>query len=64
MVYEDKLVISVEQAGRLLGCGRSLAYKLARKGQLPTLRLGRKLVVPIPALQKLLENPTDFGGRK
>jgi hypothetical protein len=32
----------------------TLAYELARTGELPTIRLGRRLVVPRRALQRLL----------
>ena len=46
--------ISVEQAGRRLGIGRSLAYQLARTGQIPVLRLGTRLVVPLAKLDELL----------
>jgi excisionase family DNA binding protein len=49
----DKIVtrttISVEEAASLLGIGRTAAYEAARRGQLPTRRLGRRLVVPVPA---------------
>ncbi len=41
-----RLTISVPEAGELLGVSRNKAYELARDGIIPTLRLGRKLVVP------------------
>jgi excisionase family DNA binding protein len=50
------LTLSVEEAGRLLHCGRRLAYRLAHEGKLPVLRLGRKLRVSRPALDRMLEN--------
>ena len=50
-------MFSVE-AGQILGIGRSTAYELARKGRLPVLRLGRKLVVPKVALDKMLNDVT------
>ena len=37
-------VITVERAGRLLGMGRSAAYEAARRGDLPTIRWGRRLL--------------------
>jgi len=43
---EEAWVISVPEAGRLIGCSRGSSYKLAREGVIPTIRLGRKLVVP------------------
>ena len=43
------------EAGQLLGFqSRSAAHDAARRGDFPTLRLGRRLVVPVPALLKLL----------
>jgi excisionase family DNA binding protein len=52
---EGRLVVSVTEAAELLGISRGLAYELARAGQLPTLRLGRRLVVPRAALLTWLE---------
>lgn len=46
--------ISVEEAAPLLGIGRGTAYEAARQGQLPTLRLGRRLLVPVPRLLEML----------
>jgi excisionase family DNA binding protein len=45
-----KATITVEQAARVLGLGRTAAYDAARRGELPTRRLGRRLFVPVPAL--------------
>lgn len=53
---ETELVLSVEAAGKLLGVSRPHAYKLVREGQIPVIRLGRRIVVPKPALMKMLEN--------
>ncbi len=51
----EKSTLSIEEAGEVLGIGRSLAYLLARQGRLPVLRLGRKrLVVPKSALEEML----------
>ena len=54
MSSEESLVLSVVEAGRLINCGRNKAYELARTGQLPTIRLGRKLVVPRAAFVRWL----------
>lgn len=50
----DKATISVPETAKLLGISRNLAYELARTGRLPTLRLGRRLLVPRVALEELL----------
>lgn len=51
---EGRVTISVEEAASLLGLGRSAAYEAARRGQIPTRRLGRRLFVPVPALLEWL----------
>ena len=50
----DRTTITVDQAASLLGFGRSAAYEAARRGQLPTRRLGRRLLVPVPAFLEWL----------
>ena len=51
----ERATLTVAEAGKLLGISRNLAYELVAQGKLPTLRLGRRLVVPRVALQRLLE---------
>ena len=51
----ERETLTVAEAGKLLGISRNLAYDLVAQGKLPTLRLGRRLVVPRVALQRLLE---------
>ncbi len=46
--------ITVEEAGELLGISRRSAYRAASRGELPTLRLGRRLVVPTTKLLAML----------
>jgi excisionase family DNA binding protein len=46
--------ISVERAGELLGVSRRAAYRAASRGQIPTLRVGRRLLVPTQRLLTLL----------
>jgi excisionase family DNA binding protein len=50
-----KLALSVEEAAALLGVSKWLAYELVAQGKLPALRLGRRLVVPRVALERMLE---------
>lgn len=53
-VADLPLTVSVDEAARLLGISRGLAYEAARRGELPTLRLGRRLLVPRARLLELL----------
>lgn len=53
----DEATITVEQTAQLLGLGRTAAYEAARRGEFPTRRLGRRIVVPVPALLEWLGVP-------
>jgi excisionase family DNA binding protein len=46
--------VTVEEAGRQLGLSRGASYARAKDGTIPTIRLGRRLVVPKAALEKML----------
>jgi len=46
--------LSVEQAAKVLGIGRVKAYNAVNRGQLPSIRLGRTILIPKAALRKLL----------
>lgn len=52
---EQRLTLSIEEACKLLGISRNLGYEMARTGRLPTVRFGRRWLVPRQALYKLLE---------
>ena len=51
----DRATVSVPEAARILGIGRNLGYHLAKTGELPTRRLGRRLVVSVDRLRAMLE---------
>ena len=57
MVKDTSHVFTVDEAGRMLGISRALAYDLVRKQVIPSLRLGRRIVVPRAALLALLDTP-------
>lgn len=46
--------LTIEEAAKLLGIGRSAAYNAAKSGEIPTITIGRRLVVPVPALERML----------
>jgi len=53
---EDKrLTLSVEEAAKLLGIGRNLCYDRVKTGEIPVIKIGRRLLVPRRALERLLE---------
>jgi excisionase family DNA binding protein len=50
----DRITLTVEEAGARLGISRTLAYELVRRGEIPSIRLGRRVLVPIRALDLLV----------
>jgi len=53
---QTRKTIAVPEAGRLyFGLSRNGSYDAARRGELPVIRIGRKLRVPVAALERMLE---------
>jgi excisionase family DNA binding protein len=53
---EQPKTLSVPEAGRWrLGIGRNASYEAARRGEIPTVRIGRLLRVPVVALERMLD---------
>ncbi len=46
--------LSVPAAGLYLGLGRAQAYAAASRGEIPTLRVGRRILVPTALLARRL----------
>ena len=55
----ERLVWTVEEAAHLLGISRAHAYDLVARGDLPSLRLGRRVVVPKRAIAELIERASS-----
>lgn len=49
--------MTVEEAAALLGISRMSAYAGCARGEIPSLRIGKRLIVPRIALEKLLADP-------
>ncbi len=48
------LALSVSETSKRLGLSRSLTYEAIRTGQIPSIRVGRRILIPVTALQHLL----------
>lgn len=49
-----RTTITIPEAGQVLGLGEWAAYRAATRREIPVLSLGRRKVVPVPALLRLL----------
>ena len=56
MVSQERLVFSVEEACKLLGLSRGSMYQAVRIGQIPGIRIGRRILIPRVAIERLLAN--------
>jgi hypothetical protein len=54
---EKPLTMSVPEAGkRYFDMSRGASYEAASRGEIPTVRIGRLLRVPVRALEQMLDN--------
>lgn len=64
MTKDTELTISVPEAGRrYFGLSRNASYAAAERGEIPAVRIGRLLQVPVRAMEALLDKiePTRLG---
>jgi hypothetical protein len=60
MTDQTPQTLSVPEAGkRYFGLSRNASYAAAQKGQLPTIRIGRLLRVPVRAMERMLDQASD-----
>jgi excisionase family DNA binding protein len=60
MENESPFTISVPEAGkRYFGLSRGSSYAAAANGEIPTIKIGRLLRVPIRALDRILERASE-----
>ncbi len=53
----DRLALTVDEAAYLLNISRGPAHELVARGELPAIRLGRRIVIPRVAMEELLGTP-------
>lgn len=56
----EQPTMTIEEARAYLHISRASAYEAARTGQLPTIKIGRRIVVPTAALRRLLAIDDDL----
>jgi excisionase family DNA binding protein len=53
-ITADRVTLTIEEVARALGIGRNSAFAAAHRGEIPVLKVGRRLLVPKAALEKML----------
>jgi excisionase family DNA binding protein len=51
---EKRLTMTIPEVAEMLGIGRNQAYEAAKTGQIPTIRIGKRLIVSRQALENKL----------
>jgi excisionase family DNA binding protein len=51
----ERRTYEVEEAGRMLGLGKNSAYRAVHRNEIPSIRIGGRILVPKIALDRMLE---------
>ena len=57
---DSRTTLTIEEMSLTLGIGRNTAYQAVRTGEIPSIRIGRRILVPVAAFEKMLSE----AGRK
>ena len=55
----DKQALSIKEAAETLGISVAKAYQAANSGEIPTVRIGKRILVLVAALERMLERVTS-----
>jgi len=54
---QERLTLTVDEAAIALGISRAFAYESVRRGDIPHIKIGRRLLIPKAQLEQLLSTP-------
>lgn len=60
----EKILLKPVEAAEVLGIGRTRTYELLATGELPSVRIGRSIRVPVVALNRWVEAQYEAGKPK
>lgn len=46
---------TVSEVAKILGIGRNTAYEVCRNGEIPTIKIGGRILIPRSAIDELLD---------
>jgi excisionase family DNA binding protein len=58
MQYQHQHLCSVRDTARALGIGRTKAYDLLKKGELDSVKIGKRRLVTVDSIKALIERAT------
>ena len=54
MKNDERATLTIAEAAEVLGIGRGLCYLAAQRGELPTLRVGRRWLISRAGLERIV----------
>lgn len=57
-----KILLKPAEAAETLGIGRTRVYEMLGSGELPSIRIGRSIRVPVAALERWVEDQQNDNG--
>jgi len=57
-VEPQPLTYRIEEAAKLLGVSRNHCFEAAKRGDIPSIKIGRRLLIPRAALDRMLDGST------
>ena len=64
MENSEKLTWNVNEVSRLLGLSRSATYQGILTGEIPSVKIGKRILIPRLSLEKMLESAKPEIGEK
>ncbi len=55
MESDERLTLTVKETQIILGLSRSAVYQAIETGEIPSVRIGKRILIPKAALYRLLE---------
>ncbi len=57
----EKMTLTPDEAARQLGISKPTMYTLCGRKDFPTVKIGRKIIIPFTSLEKWLEDQANAG---
>ena len=55
---ETKATLTIVEVAAVLGIGKNQAYEAAHRGEIPTIKIGKRILVPRVAFERMLNGET------
>jgi len=63
MQTSERLTYDVKTAAKLLGLSKNSAYQACLKGEIPCLRIGKRILIPVASLNRMLSEAGKAKGQ-